>query len=74
VAIARALVTKPALFLADEPTGALDSRTSQEIINLFHKLHDQGNTIILITHEEGVADQAERKVRILDGRVSEVAS
>lgn len=74
VAIARALVTKPVLFLADEPTGALDSRTSQEIINLFHKLHDQGNTIILITHEEGVADQAERKVRILDGRVSEVAS
>ena len=74
VAIARALVTKPALFLADEPTGALDSCTSQEIINLFHKLHDQGNTIILITHEEGVADQAERKVRILDGRVSEVAS
>lgn len=72
VAIARALVTSPSLFLADEPTGALDSRTSEEIIKLFHELHERGNTIIVITHDESVADQAERKVRIRDGRVSEV--
>lgn len=72
VAIARALVTNPSLFLADEPTGALDSKTSEEIIGLFHQLHEQGNTIILITHDEYIADQAERKVRIRDGKVSEV--
>lgn len=69
VAIARALVTKPSLILADEPTGNLDSKTGDEIMTLFHELHDQGNTIVLITHDEKVADQAERKIRILDGRV-----
>ena len=73
VAIARALVTKPSLFLADEPTGNLDSRTGEEIMNLFHELHRQGNTIVLITHDENVARQAERILRIRDGRVSEEA-
>lgn len=72
VAIARALATRPSLFLADEPTGALDSKTSAEIMGLFHKLHEQGNTIVVITHDEDVANQAERKVRIKDGKVSEV--
>ena len=71
VAIARAIVTKPKLILADEPTGALDSRTSQEIIDIFHELHRQGNTIVLITHDNDVAKQAERTVRILDGRTRE---
>ena len=72
VAIARAIVTNPKLILADEPTGALDSRTSQEIIDIFHELHEQGNTIVLITHDNDVAKQAYRSIRILDGRISEV--
>lgn len=72
VAIARALVTKPSLFLADEPTGNLDSKTSEEIMCLFHELHRAGNTIVLITHDNGVADEAERKIHIKDGKVSEV--
>lgn len=72
VAIARALVTCPSMILADEPTGNLDTKTGNEIITLFHELNAQGNTIILITHDEKVADQAERKIRILDGRVQEV--
>ena len=73
VAIARALVTSPSLFLADEPTGALDSHTSEEIMDLFHELHERGNTIVVITHDESVANLAERKIRIKDGQVSEVA-
>ena len=72
VAIARALASRPALFLADEPTGALDSRTSKEIMELFHILHEQGNTIVIITHYTYIYYQAERKIRILDGQVSEV--
>ena len=72
VAIARAIVTNPKLILADEPAGALDSRTSQEIIDIFHDLHRQGNTIVLITHDNDVAKQAERSIHILDGRISEV--
>ena len=72
VAIARAIVTNPKLILADEPTGALDSRTSQEIIDIFHELHKQGNTIVLITHDNDVARQAERSIHILDGRITEV--
>ncbi len=73
VAIARALATQPSLLLADEPTGALDSKTSKEILALFKELHKQGNTIVIITHDEEVAQQAERIVRINDGKVSEVA-
>ena len=72
VAIARAIVTNPKLILADEPTGALDSRTSREIIDIFHELHRQGNTIVLITHDNDVAKQAERSIHILDGQISEV--
>ena len=71
VAIARALVTRPSLILADEPTGNLDSKTSQEIMDMFHELHRQGNTIVLITHDPGVARQAERAIHILDGRITE---
>ena len=73
VAIARALVTRPSLILADEPTGNLDSKTSQEIMDMFHELHRQGNTIVLITHDPGVARQAERAIHILDGRITEAA-
>ena len=72
VAIARAIVTDPKLILADEPTGALDSKTSQEIIDIFHELHAQGNTIVLITHDNDVAKQASRSVHILDGQIREV--
>ena len=72
VAIARAIVTNPKLILADEPTGALDSKTSQEIIDIFHDLHAQGNTIVLITHDNDVAKQASRSIHILDGQISEV--
>ena len=72
VAIARAIVTNPKLILADEPTGALDSKTSQEIIDIFHELHAQGNTIVLITHDNDVAKQASRAIHILDGQIREV--
>ncbi len=67
-----AIATRPKLILADEPTGALDSKTSQEIIDIFHELHAQGNTIVLITHDPNVAKQAARSIHILDGRISEV--
>ncbi|MCU0244444.1 MAG: ABC transporter ATP-binding protein [Acidobacteria bacterium] len=69
VAVARALVNEPSLLLADEPTGNLDSRTGREILNLFHKIHGQGNTIIMVTHDREVADQAQRIIHIRDGRV-----
>ena len=72
VAIARALVTNPSLILADEPTGNLDSKTSQEIMDIFHELHRQGNTIVLITHDNDVAKQASRAIHILDGQITEV--
>ena len=72
VAIARALVTNPSLILADEPTGNLDSKTSQEIMDIFHELHAQGNTIVLITHDNDVARQASRAIHILDGQIMEV--
>ena len=71
VAIARAIVTRPSLILADEPTGNLDSKTTVEIMDIFHELHDQGNTIVLITHDDSVAAQAGRRVRILDGHLPE---
>jgi len=69
VAVARALVNEPSLLLADEPTGNLDSRTGREILNLFHRIHDQGNTIIMVTHDREVADQAQRIIHIRDGRI-----
>ena len=72
VAIARALVTHPSLILADEPTGNLDSKTSREIIAMFHELHKQGNTIVLITHDDKIAHEAPRILHILDGQVTEV--
>ena len=72
VSIARAIVTRPKLILADEPTGALDSKTSREIIDIFHDLHEQGNTIVLITHDNNIAKQAQRSIHILDGQISEV--
>ena len=72
VAIARAIVTKPSLILADEPTGNLDSKTGEEIMDIFHELHRQGNTIVLITHDDEVAQQASRSIHIRDGKVSEV--
>lgn len=69
VAIARALVNKPAIILADEPTGNLDSKTSVEIMGLFEEIHKKGNTIILVTHEEDIANHAHRIVRLKDGLV-----
>ena len=72
VAIARAIVTRPKLILADEPTGALDSKTTVEIMDIFHDLHAQGNTILLITHDNDVAHQASRIIHILDGKLTEV--
>ncbi|MFA6541217.1 MAG: ABC transporter ATP-binding protein [Bacteroidota bacterium] len=69
VAIARALVTKPSIILADEPTGNLDSKTGVEIMALFDELHRQGNTIILVTHEEDIARYAHRIIRVRDGLV-----
>jgi putative ABC transport system ATP-binding protein len=69
VAVARALVTRPSIILADEPTGNLDSKTGEEIMALFQELHDQGNTIILVTHEEDIAEHAHRVVRLRDGKV-----
>lgn len=69
VAVARALATEPALILADEPTGNLDSKTGKEIMSLFCQLNEAGKTIILITHSEAVAQQAHRRIRIMDGHV-----
>jgi len=70
VAIARALVNNPSIILADEPTGNLDSQTSNEIMSFFDELHQQGNTIILVTHEHDIAEHAHRVLHILDGRIN----
>ncbi|HOC24022.1 MAG TPA: ABC transporter ATP-binding protein [bacterium] len=69
VAIARALVNRPSIILADEPTGNLDSRTGDEIMEIFEGLHEQGNTIILVTHEEYIAEHSNRIIRLRDGMV-----
>jgi putative ABC transport system ATP-binding protein len=69
VAVARALVTKPSIILADEPTGNLDSKTGEEIMMLFQELHSQGNTIILVTHEPDIAEHAHRTIRLRDGHI-----
>ncbi len=69
VAIARALVNNPSILLADEPTGALDTKTSYEIMELFERLHEMGNTIILVTHEHDIAARAHRIIHIRDGKI-----
>lgn len=69
VAIARAIVHCPGIILADEPTGALDSKTSREIMDLFHELHRQGRTVIIVTHDMKIAEQCQRIVQIEDGRI-----
>jgi len=69
VAVARALANNPSLILADEPTGNLDTKTGEEIMDLFQKLNDQGHTIILVTHENNIAAYAERTINIVDGHI-----
>ena len=71
VAIARALVTNPSILLADEPTGALDQKTGKQIMKLFGELHDEGRTIIMITHDMNIAANAKRVVHIIDGMLTE---
>ena len=73
VAIARALVGNPALLLADEPTGALDQVSGKEVLRLFHRLHEMGNTIVMITHDLSVAQNAGRMVEIVDGRLQSLS-
>jgi putative ABC transport system ATP-binding protein len=69
VSIARALANRPALLLADEPTGALDTKTGEEVLTLFRELHEQGNTVVLVTHDPGIAARAERRVVLCDGLI-----
>lgn len=71
VSIARALVGKPAILLADEPTGALDSSSGKDVLKLFSELNEMGNTIVMITHDLNVAKSAKRIVKIIDGRLEE---
>ena len=69
VSIARALAGNPSVILADEPTGALDSRTSREVLDFLQKLNDEGNTIVLITHDNSIAQEAKRVIRVADGKI-----
>ena len=73
VAIARALVNNPSIILADEPTGNLDSKSGHEIMNILNELHKRGNTIILVTHEDEIAQHANRVIRLFDGKITEDA-
>ena len=72
VAIARAIINNPALLLADEPTGALDSRTTEDVLDLFDKLHESGITIVLVTHEDEVASRAKKIAKFKDGKITEL--
>ena len=73
VAIARAIINQPSLLLADEPTGALDSKTTEDVLNLFDQLHNQGITIVLVTHEDNVAQRAKKIAMFRDGKVIEIS-
>ena len=72
VAIARAIINKPSLLLADEPTGALDSKTTEDVLNLFDELHNNGITLVLVTHEDNVAERAKKIARFKDGKIIEI--
>ena len=71
VAIARAVAAKPPVILADEPTGNLDTASGKEVMRILHELHEEGRTVILITHDNGIADEAQRVIRIQDGKIIE---
>jgi putative ABC transport system ATP-binding protein len=71
VAIARALINNPSIVLADEPTGNLDSKSSLEIMNLFSKIHQEGNTVVMVTHEEDISKYAKRTIRMIDGKLAD---
>ena len=71
VAIARALINNPSIVLADEPTGNLDSKSSLEIMNLFNEIHQDGNTVVMVTHEEDIAKYAKRTIRMIDGKLAD---
>ena len=72
VAIARAIINNPAILLADEPTGALDSKTTEDVLDLFDKLHESGITIVLVTHEDEVASRAKKIAKFTDGKIIEL--
>jgi len=72
VAVARAIVTNPSLILADEPTGNLDSRSTTDVLDIFERLNDEGRTVVMITHEDDVAERAQRTIRMADGRIREL--
>jgi putative ABC transport system ATP-binding protein len=71
VAIARALINNPSIVLADEPTGNLDSKSGIEIMNLFDEIHREGNTVVMVTHEEDIANYAQRTIRMIDGKLAD---